>query len=116
MTMQHPFTGEELKQGGMTVAIAHADMFNEHWSDDAFDILKQFLMQHIGNFMTEEVREFADSQGLPKPPSLRAWGSIIAKAAKLNLIVCVGFKKVRNPRAHRANASVWCATNKGWAA
>lgn len=110
MEMQHPFTGEELKQGGMSLAIAHADIVNEHWSNDAFDILKKFIKSHTGNFMTEDVRAYADLRGLPKPPSLRAWGSIISKAAKLNLIVCVGFKKVKNPRAHRANASVWCAT------
>lgn len=114
LKMIHPFTGTELKNGGMAVASLNAEYANQGWNEEAFYLLKKYLKTHIGNFMCEHVRAFARENLLPEAPSSRAWGSIIVRAVKEGLIVQVGFSKVSNPRAHNANAAVWCATNQGW--
>ena len=102
--------GETLKQQGMERSITSADNKIEDWSVSAFNFLMAFLAESEGEFMAEDVREYAKSRGLEDPPSKRAWGSIIIKAKKQGLIGFVRLSQVSNPKAHRANASVWTST------
>jgi hypothetical protein len=57
--------------------------------------------------MVEDLRKFAYDMGLPKPPSERAWGSVISSAKRDGLVEHRGFSSVKNPKAHKTPASVW---------
>lgn len=106
--MQHPFTGNELKQAGIHLAAEHAETKHQGWNEEAFSALKLFLTWNKSPFMCETFRAFAESEcNVPPPPSGRAYGAVILRAKKEGLIQHVCFKQVSNPRAHRANASQW---------
>jgi hypothetical protein len=93
----------------MQRAVDHADRVSDKWSDRAFDLLMDFIrsLPDGAKFMTEDFRRFAYGKGLAVPPSERAFGSIISRAAKTALIFSNGTAKVSNPKAHQANAAVW---------
>jgi len=100
-----PPTGEQLRDAGMKQAVDHADQVHERWSDKAYAFLLAYLRSGM-EFMAEDVR--AASEGIvPEPPSKRAWGSIIRRAAKAGLIRKIGCCHVKNPGAHMANANRW---------
>jgi hypothetical protein len=84
----------------------HANAVHGDWSDQAFEFLKIFLAHRRGEFMAEDFRA-ACNEVIPEPPSLRAYGAIILRAAKSGLIRKVGMRSVKNLKAHRAFASVW---------
>ena len=67
----------------------------------------RFLQSRITPFLCEEVRLYAEANGLPQAPSNRAWGGIILNAKKIGWIKHLGYSQVKNPRAHMANASLW---------
>lgn len=106
--MNHPFTGKELKQGGMQVAIDHANQKHDGWEEMAFDLLKQFLLTKNEAFLCEEFRRYAESEGeLPPPPHARAYGPLFQRAKREKLLKHAGIAQVHNPKAHMANASLW---------
>lgn len=113
MTQVHlPFvSGQMLADIGMETAILNANAKQSDWSIQARDALLVYLSWHPGKeFMTEDVREFAyDVLAVPYPPHCRAWGSIVAKAARDGVIHRVRIAPVRTASSHRANASVWRA-------
>ena len=112
--MIHPFTGAELKQGGITVAIDHANMKHDGWADKAYELLMQFISWHKAAFLCETLRLYAETEGLlPAPPSNRAYGAIILRAKREGAIVHAGYAQVHNPKAHMANASLWIKTKVG---
>jgi hypothetical protein len=63
----------------------------------------------LGTGAPFQAEDFRDSiTGLiEEPPSKRAFGHIILKAAREGLITRVGYAPVKNVTAHRAFASVW---------
>lgn len=95
------------RDNGIAVAELNAESHIPNWADMAFDALNQFIQGRSDEFMAEEVRTWAT--WVPEPPSARAWGSVILKAARRGIIRSVGIRKTRNPSAHCANASVWRA-------
>ena len=98
-------SGEALKDQGIEKALDHANQTHEIWSERAYGFLLEYLKSH-GEFMTEDVRKA--SEGIVKePPSLRAWGGIIVRAARAGLIKRVDFRNVKNARAHCTPATVW---------
>jgi len=99
------FTGMELRDAGMERAVTHANDVAPSWSDQAFDFLRDYITG-VSEFMAEDLRQ-ASSGIVPAPPSLRAWGSVISRAAKGGFIRRVGFRSVSNPLAHCTPASVW---------
>lgn len=109
--MKQLLLGELLKQEGMYNSVANADNRIEAWSDRAYFILMEFISRQTDVFMGEDVREYAGKRGLPEPPSKRAWGAVMARAKKEGLIVFSGYSQVSNPKAHRANASLWRVNN-----
>jgi len=100
--------GEVLRDAGMQQAIDHAEQETPNWSDLALDMVRAFIdtYPHL-EFMTEDVRKWAHHKGLPETPSKRAWGGVIMRAARLDMIVKVRIGQVKNPAAHCANANVW---------
>lgn len=99
--------GKELRDLGIAKAEQSANYDTAQWSEKAYAFLEHFLNNHNGSFMAEEVRSLAAYQDFPLPPNARAWGGVIARAAKAKLIERVGIQKVKNKKAHCANAAVW---------
>ncbi len=96
------------KEEGMLQSITTANTEISKWSMKAYETLVEFIANNRSNkFMAEDARRYAEEKGLPIPPSKRAWGAIILKAAKDGLIKKNGHAAVTNVRAHRAFASVW---------
>lgn len=56
------------------------------WSDEAFVYLKLFLREYRGEFCTDQVRDWATEHGLAEPPNRRAWGSVMLKASRQDVI------------------------------
>lgn len=100
-------SGDDLARDGMDRAVKHADQIDLKWSEKAMSALCRFINTHNGPFQAEDVRRFAVN--VPPPPSLRAWGSVIVKAARLGLIEAIGYETVSNPLAHSTPARVWRA-------
>ena len=100
------FTGAELALKGMQQAIDHADSVSEKWSERAYQLLIKFLKENK-RFMREDFRSYAAEVDFELPPSSRAWGSIISRAAKEYLIIKIGFASVKNPKAHATPAAIW---------
>jgi hypothetical protein len=98
--------GERLRDKGMAQSLAHAEDEHEEWRKKALRFLYHYSIKAKGSFSGEMVR-IASKDDVPKPPSLRAWGSIMKTGAKNGWIRQVGYTKVLNPRAHRANAAIW---------
>lgn len=99
-------TSFEARDRGIEQAVRHADAVHTNWSEQAFSQFKVFLIAQRGEFMSEDFREFASGM-LPEPPSKRAFGHVMLRAAKAGLIKKVGHSPVKNIKAHRAFASVW---------
>jgi hypothetical protein len=102
------FTGKELARSGAKLALQHAEAISENWGAEACDYLEIFIRLHPGReFMAEEVREYAYKRGLPKPPSERSWGAVMARAKSAGIIRWCGNRQVTNRKAHSATASLW---------
>src|SRR6185369_14696511 len=99
-------TGERLRDAGIQIAKDHADAKNESWSETVYKMFLIFI-QRSEPFMAEDFRAFCDEHKMPPPPSLRAYGHIIVRAAKEKLIVQVGYGKTSNPKAHKTPANIW---------
>lgn len=104
--------GKVLRDAGIKQAIDHADEVISDWQDRAYSFLLNFLANHNGTFMCEDVRVYSEEMGLPEPPSNRAWGHVMVRGKANNLIESWGTKKVKNKKAHRANANLWMQKRK----
>lgn len=99
--------GIQLRNAGIAKAINNANAKSTNWAEEAY--LK--LLQYPANkFMTEELREWAHNTGLPVPPSARAWGAIITRAKREGVVIPLGFRSVKNPKAHATPATLWGRT------
>jgi hypothetical protein len=98
--------GQDLRDRGMKRALQHAEDVEDGWNIKALDFLYVYAKSHPGKFSGEMVRLEAEGT-VPKPPCLRAWGGILANAARRGWIRQVGYTKVTNPDAHQANAALW---------
>lgn len=101
------FEGMLLRDEGIQQAIDHADQVDEKWSETAYRFLLSFISTTTTEFMVEDIRIAAEKSGVPIPPSDRAWGGIIVRAAKAGLIRRVGYRAVANPKAHCTPATLW---------
>lgn len=103
--MNNTITGQDLKEAGMNMALDNADHKNPDWSQTAYEFLIAYATTH-SEFMTEDVREAAKGI-IDTPPSERAWGCVIVRAAKNNIIQSMGFAKKKRPEAHLTPAIQW---------
>lgn len=106
MNHAKPFTGESLRNTGIQLSLDHAEIKHEGWQEKAMNLLEKFLIGRR-KFMCEDFRAFCEKNGLPIPPSKRAFGAIILKAVKQGMIKRVGFGNTKNPKAHLTPASIW---------
>jgi hypothetical protein len=107
MTLQREIdfkiTADAIQRG-----VDHADKVHGNWSDQAYEFLKGYA-EINPVFMVEDVRNA--SQGIvPEPPSKKAWGGVIRKAAHNGIVFKAGYRTVKNVKAHHTPASVWKST------
>jgi hypothetical protein len=97
------------KEAGLLQAVTHADSVHGDWSGKAWQMFVNWLSGWAPGhkFLIEDFRFSAELQGLEKPPSSRAYGFISVRARKQGLIIQAGTAKVKNVKAHRANAGFW---------
>ena len=89
---------------GMNQSLDHANRVAPQWSERAYDKLREFCW--LGNdFMTEDVRLWAEETGLDSPPDNRAWGGIVNRAVRENMIVRVGYGNSKT--GHMRPMPVW---------
>lgn len=98
------------REVGISQAVDSAERIHPGWCDQAFQYLKAFILDSTAPFMAEDVREAAEG-AVPSPPSLRAWGAVMIRAAKEGLIKRAGHQNVRNERAHKTPATLWIPTH-----
>lgn len=99
--------GRANRDAGIKKAVANANKKTSDWSKMAYNYFVAFLNDRHTPFMCEDARVYAEQNGLPEPPSKRAWGMIILKAKKESIITRCGMGTVKNPNANNANASIW---------
>lgn len=102
---------EEKRNAGIAAAMSHADSAAPYnWSDKAYSYVKNYLQnKKVGHrFQVEDIRMLAEQERkVMPPPSQRAWGGIIVRIRNEKIIKADGTAPVINPKAHRANATVW---------
>jgi hypothetical protein len=99
------FTGQQLRDIGIKKSFDSANDKYENWGEMAYDFLLHFLRTNQA-FLTEDVR-IASTDIVPDPPSKRAWGAVILKAKREGLVRRIGFRNVKNPKAHCTPAALW---------
>lgn len=97
--------GELFRDQGISKALYSANRLHTDWTERAYLYLKFYIQTHR-EFMTEELRE-ASYGIIPLPPSARAWGGVVLRAAKDGLIYNAGYRKVKNEKAHCTPATLW---------
>jgi hypothetical protein len=98
--------GRELRDEGIVRAEAGAEHFLESWSDRAFGFAVLWIAARSTPFQSSELR-LAAAAAIPAPPNLRAWGAVMGRLARAELITLVGFEPHLDPKSHRTPASVW---------
>lgn len=78
------------------------------WADDAYKALQRFAVSGVV-FKGEDVRRFAEAEGLPPAPDPRAWGGVISRASRDGRIWRVGVGKTANRQAHGRFVTIWQA-------
>ena len=88
-------------------AVDHANREIPRWSDLAYVALQAFLRIHAGTFIAPAVRQWAETRGVPVPPSNRAWGGVIRRARRAGLIVRDGYCDYGDGSMHLQTVTVW---------
>lgn len=102
------FTAEQLRDAGMALALEHADAKIPKWGDMCYELLKQYLVITSGTFLTEYFRPWAESiKGLPAPPTPKAYGPVMNRAARAGIIKHLGYAPTSNPKGHKHPSSIW---------
>lgn len=86
---------DRAQRDGMAAAVEHADDVVFAWSQRAEALLVEFA-GGVETFLAEDARAFAAERGLPSPPDGRAWGAVLQRARRANLIQKVGFAPARS--------------------
>lgn len=101
--------GHTLKEEGMGLARDKADRAEPGWSDQAAKYLTRFLYQWpLPDFTGEEAQVWMVREGLPRPASSNAWGSVFNSAARRGLIKKTGqYRNSQKPSARSRAIPVW---------
>lgn len=102
--------GELLAQEKMHAAVAAANRQHPGWKERCWNLFKEWVMNKPPgyHFMIEDFRLHVEiNKKLEMPKSNRAFGFLSVKGNKDGLIEFAGIEKVKNSKAHRANAAVW---------
>ena len=83
-----------------------------NWSQQAYQMLQQYIVTVPGLFNADVVREWATQQGLPEPPSRLAWGGVFGRAARAAIITRAGVRNYHYPNSNKTHTQ----TNTFWRA
>lgn len=103
----HP-TGQDLKAAGQALAL-----FNEpaSWVERFLGIAREYLasLPDGALFAIEDVRAYADTQGLPAPHTHKVWGSLPRVMLREGLPIAQTdrSRKARSPRTHAHRVTLW---------
>lgn len=89
----------EARQLGLFAAemsAKHADVVNKNWTADAYNLFVKFSNENNRPFLTEEVRAYAEGQGLPLPPDGRAWGHVAKSCDRNKVIKSIGYSAAKS--------------------
>ncbi len=100
---------KKARDKGIEKAVKHADQVNDRWSDRAYGLFKDFIKANAAPFQAEDFRHSITGL-IELPPSNRAFGGIVRRAAYEGLIRRVGTAPVSNVAAHSCFATVWQKT------
>lgn len=107
----HAPTGQDLKAAGQALAL-----FNEpaSWVDSFLAIAREYLasLPDGALFAIEDVRAYADAQGLPAPHTHKVWGSLPRVMLREGLPIAQTdrSRKARSPRTHAHRVMLWIKT------
>lgn len=112
LTLFHIIQNAQLSQAaadaGLQLAVDNSERKVKGWQEITYDHFKDFLHDRCEPFMIEDFRSFlAMIDGYEFPDNSRAFGQIARRAATEGLIEFAGYGKVKNVKAHRANAAMW---------
>lgn len=102
-------SGKQLRDEGIKRSVNNANANIYQWSDMAYDYLLKYITTHK-EFVTEDVR-IASENMIMQPPNTRAWGAIITRAVKNNIIRRKGYVPSNNPKTHRTIITLWEVIN-----
>jgi hypothetical protein len=101
---------QERRDRGMEVATSHADAVTEGWRYYAGRALVNYLRCHDKPFLTQDLIEWARTDGLPEPPTKKAWGTVVTGAARRHIILIDSYTK---EGTYNANMKpLWKATEE----
>lgn len=83
---------------GMERAEDKANADHIGWSEDAEAAVRAYAAEHRGRrFLAEDVRAWAEARKLVAPPvNGRAWGGVIQRCARLNVIRRAGYAPAKS--------------------
>lgn len=93
---------------GMEKALDHANSVNIGWGVKCWSLFNTYcLRKGIGHrFTCEDFREWAEANGLPKPPNNYAYGGIFNRASRSKMVVKAGIVKSRTHQ-HASDIIQW---------
>lgn len=95
----------DARDTGITQAADHADAVSPRWTDRAYDALVHHANRHT--FFTVEQVRMAFAGVLPDPPSSRAWGAVVLKAARAGIVSRAGHTEAEDPAVHCNLVTLW---------
>lgn len=75
---------------GMRLAVEHADLVDPDWSDNALAFLRWYACRRTESFLIEEVVALSKTE-ISEPPTTKAWGAVVKRAAKEGWLIKDGF-------------------------
>ena len=99
----------DLQKKGINAAVENADACIPNWSEIAMSELLDYARHCKRSFLVEEVRMHRD---VPEPPSKRAWGGVVRRAASDGYLAHAGYANTTNAKAHGTPASLWVFIGK----
>lgn len=95
-------------QEGINRAVEHADETVPGWSEVAYEFIRLHAMRNKGERMTGyEIVQAALAYGVPKPPTDKAFGGPIQRAARCGVLRKVGTVADQNPERHGSPVTLW---------
>ena len=108
MSFDETQEGRDLRDEGIATATESAERANPSWAETAFTYLQQWLrLKGSTRFQSEELVKWAHEVGLVEPPNKKAWGGVIQKASRKQLITRVGYGQHKNKKSHACPSSIW---------
>jgi hypothetical protein len=79
------------------------------WQNDAFRFVEAYVSHPAieGVVVCEDIRAWAEENGLPNPPDTRAWGSVMRRASDAQLVINNGVRRSHNGSRHQGYVTEW---------